>query len=113
MKIAATVLLAIPAVMAILSGVFKIGNAKQVTEKLGKLNMAQYAKVMGAAEIIFAVLFLYPPTRLVGFVLLVCYFSGALAADLTHREDIKAPVFLLVLLFSAMAVSNPALFFSM
>jgi hypothetical protein len=112
MKVAATIFLAIPAVMAILSGVFKISNAKQVTEKLGKLNMAQYAKLLGAAEIIFALLFLYPPTRFAGFVLLVCYFSGALAADLTHKEDIKAPVLLLVLIFSAMVVGNPYLFYN-
>jgi uncharacterized membrane protein HdeD (DUF308 family) len=113
MKIAATVLMAIPAVMAILSGVFKISNAKQVTEKLGKINMAQYAKLMGAAEIIFALIFLYPPTSILGFALLVCYFSGALAVDLSYKQDVKAPIFLLVLIFSAMLVHNPSLFFSM
>ena len=113
MKIAAIILMAIPAVLAILSGVVKLSGVKTVTEKLGKMNMARYAKLMGAAEIIFAILFLYPPTHVLGFALLACYFSGALAADLTYKEDIKAPVFILTLIFGAAALNNPSLFFNL
>ena len=61
--------------MVILSGIFKITKNKKITEMLGKLGVAKYIPLFGIAEIIFALLFIYPATRNIGFVLLICYKS--------------------------------------
>ena len=96
--------------MVILSGIFKITKNKKITEMLSKLGVAKYIPLFGIAEIIFALLFIYPATRNIGFVLLICYFSGALATDLSHKNTIVAPLVFLTLLFVAEFLFNPALF---
>jgi len=111
MEILKFVLVAVPALFVILSGVFKLVKNKKVVETLAKAGVGKYIPLLGVAEIIFALLFLYPPTRNIGFILLVCYFSGALAVDLSHKSPLVAPFVFLVLLFVAQYVNNPALFF--
>lgn len=98
------------AAMVILSGIFKITKNKKITEMLGKLGVAAYIPLFGIAEIIFALLFIYPATRNIGFILLICYFSGALAVDLSHKNTIVPPLVFLTLLFVAEFLYNQALF---
>lgn len=102
----------IPALLVIASGVSKLSGSKQVIDSLSKVGVLEYAKYLGAAEIIFAVLFVYPPTNAIGFVLLVCYFSGALATDLSHKRPVIAPFVILALIFIAEFISNSEIFFS-
>ena len=98
------------AAMVILSGIFKITRNKKITETLGSMGVGQYLSLFGIAEIIFALLFIIPFTRNIGFILLVCYFSGALATDLSHKNKIVAPLVFLTLLFITEFLFNPALF---
>jgi len=111
MEIVKYVLIGIPALMAIMSGILKLTKSPKVTEPLTKAGVGQFIVVFGIAEIVFALLFLFPATRNIGFVMLVCYFSGALAVDLSHKSTIVAPLMLLSLLFVAQFVSTPAFFF--
>src|ERR1700675_845411 len=97
--------------ITILSGVFKLTKNKKVTESLSLAGVGKYIPYLGLAEIIFALLFLYPPTRNIGFILLVCYFSGAMAADIPHNRAVTTPLVLLVLLFATAYINNAALFF--
>jgi len=75
------------------------------------MGVGEYLSLLGLAEILFALLFLYPPTRNIGFIFLICYFSGALATDLSHKNTIVAPVVILVILFVVQYINSPALFF--
>jgi hypothetical protein len=60
-------------------------------------------------EIIFAALFIYPKTMKIGFILLSCYFAGALATELSHGSAFNA--FLpLVLLWIAALLRDPLIF---
>lgn len=106
------VVTAIPAFLIIASGLFKLSGSKQIVASLVKLNMLDYMKYLGIAEIIFAILFVYPPTNAIGFILLACYFSGALATDLSHKSPIVPPLVLLILLFIAEFITNNGLFLS-
>jgi hypothetical protein len=110
MKIVKFILVLVPAALAILSGLLKITGAEQIVTALTAVNMKPYMVWMGLAEIIFAVLFLVPKTRTIGFVLLICYFSGAMATDLSHGRPIVAPLFFLVLLFAAQVINHPEIF---
>jgi hypothetical protein len=101
---------AIPALLIITSGFFKLSGSKQVVAAMTKVGVIEYMKYLGIAEIIFAILFIYPPTNTIGFILLACYFSGALATDLSHKGSIVAPLVILILLFIAEFITNNALF---
>jgi hypothetical protein len=100
----------IPALLVIASGVFKLSGSKQIVDGLTKVGVIDYIKYLGIAEIIFAILFIYPPTNSIGFILLVCYFSGAIATDLSHKNSIVAPVVILSLIFIAEILANNNLF---
>ena len=100
----------IPALLVIASGFFKLSGSKQVVESLTKIGVLEYAVYLGLAEIIFAVLFVYPPTNAIGFILLACYFSGAIATDLSHKRPIVAPLVILSMIFIAEILVNNNLF---
>ena len=75
---------AIAAAMVILSGIMKLTGSKMVVDKLSAVGVGPYIPVLGAMEIFFSVLFIFRKTARLGFVLLSCYFAGALATDLSH-----------------------------
>lgn len=97
--------------MIILSGIFKLTKNKKIVEGITMMGVGKYIPFPGVAEIVFAGLFFYPPTHNIGFILLTCYFSWALATGLSHKNIIIAPLVFLVLLFSAAYINNRALFF--
>lgn len=70
--------------------------------RLGITDMEYY---LGAAKIIFAVLLLIPRTSTVGFVLMVGYFSGALATNITHQVP-PAEYGMLVIVLAVLTVSG-------
>ena len=88
----------------------KLTGSKQVVESLTKVGVLEYAKYLGLAEIVFAILFVYPPTNAIGFILLACYFSGAIATDLSHKRPIVAPFVILSMIFIAEILVNNNLF---
>jgi hypothetical protein len=48
-------------------------------------------------EIVFAALFVFPKTMKIGFLLLTCYFAGAIATELSHNMPLNAvPVLTLI-----------------
>jgi len=100
----------IPALLIIASGIFKLSGSPQVTDSLSKVGVLEYAKYLGLGEIIFAILFIFPPTNVIGFILLACYFSGAIATDLSHKRPIVAPLVILLLVFIAEILVNNNLF---
>lgn len=100
------ILTALPAVLAIMSGLAKLSASPQVVEGLTKTGVIAYIQYLGIAEIIFAILFLIPQTSKIGFLLLICYFSGALATEISHQGPIVAPIVILTGLFVAAFFKN-------
>src|SRR5258706_123865 len=111
MEILKIVLIATLSFFIILSGIFKLTGNKKVIETLGRAGFKKLIPVFGIAEIIFAILFLCPPTRNLGFILLVCYFSGALPTDLSHKNPFLAFVIFFFFLFATHFINNPSLFY--
>ncbi|MEI9808516.1 MAG: DoxX family protein [Bacteroidota bacterium] len=105
------IITAIPALLIVFSGLLKLSGSKQVVETLTKVGVGPYIRPLGIAEIIFAALFVIPATNNIGFILLACYFSGALATDLSHKNKIVPPIMILVLLFVAEYLVNAEMFF--
>ncbi len=85
--IAVTVLaVAMPA----LSGIMKLVGAPQIVDGMAKVGVGNYLILLGIMEITFAGLFAYPKTMKIGFILLSCYFAGALATELSHGTPFNA-----------------------
>lgn len=76
-----------------------------------RVGVLQYMKILGITEIVAAILFVLPATNPIGFLLLVGYFSGALATDLSHKNPIIAPLIILLVIVAVEFITNGALFF--
>ena len=73
-----------------LSGIMKLIGGEQITTVLTKMGVADYVILLGLMEITFAALFAFPKTMRLGFILLSCYFAGALATELSHASPFNA-----------------------
>ena len=89
-KIAAIVFTVLAVGISALSGVFKLTGGEEVATKLGQMGVADYAIVFGLMEISFAALFAFPKTMKIGFILLSCYFAGAMATELSRGSSLNA-----------------------
>ncbi len=86
-----TIIITVLAVgIVVLSGIMKLTGSAAVTDTLNKVGVAKYATILGLMEIVFAALFAYPKTIKIGFILLSCYFAGALATELSHGTPFNA-----------------------
>lgn len=90
MRIVTIVFTVLAAGMAIMSGVMKLTQSKEIVDTLGKVGVASSVIPLGLMEIGFAALFIYPKTMKLGFILLSCYFAGALATELSHGTPFNA-----------------------
>lgn len=76
--------------MAALSGIMKLSGSAEVIATLSKVGVEKYVVILGLMEIVFAALFVFPRTLRIGFILLSCYFAGALATELSHGMPLNA-----------------------
>ena len=106
----AWILSGVAGLLVIASGIMKLAGAPQIVEGMTKLGVGPYIPVLGAMEIVFAVLFLFPKTSKIGFLLVTCYFAGALATDLSHGNPIVTPIVILVLVWVAAFLKRPEIF---
>jgi hypothetical protein len=92
------------------SGIMKLAGAPAIVEGMTKLGVGPYIPFLGVMEIVFTALFLFPKTSKIGFLLITCYFAGALATDLSHGNAILTPVLILVLVWVAAFLRKPEIF---
>lgn len=109
MRILTIVMTVLAAGMAILSGVMKLTKSPQVMESLNKVGVGSHVIELGLMEIGFAALFVYPKTMKLGFILLTCYFAGALATELSHGTPFNA-ITPLVLIWIAAFLRDKTIF---
>jgi hypothetical protein len=56
-----------------------------------KVGVGDYYRIIVAMKILFVVLYLYPKTFKLGFLLLSCVLAGAIATLLTHGQPFFSP----------------------
>ncbi|HOY05084.1 MAG TPA: DoxX family protein [Saprospiraceae bacterium] len=76
--------------MVVLSGIMKLSANPELVAKMSEIGIGPYIPVLGIMEITFAALFAWPKTMRIGFLLLSCYFAGALATELSHAMPFNA-----------------------
>jgi len=104
------ILTGIAGLLILSSGVFKLSGAPMIVEGMTKLGVGPYIPLLGTMEIVFTALFVFPKTSKIGFLLVTCYFAGALATDLSHGNPIMTPILILVLVWVAAFLRKPEIF---
>ncbi len=110
-KIITIVVTALAALMVIFSGIMKLSMGEEIVATMSKFGVGDYIIVLGIMEITFSLLFLYPKTMKVGFLLLICYFAGALATELSHGLPFNALI-PMILIWVAAFLRDDSIFIS-
>lgn len=108
-RIISTVLIAIPALMLVMSGIMKLVGSQQIVEGMGKIGLSRYIVFLGIIELISVGLLAFPKTTRIGFLLVCCYLGGALSIELSAGEPPVAAIFL-VLLWIGVFLRNKTMF---
>nr|WKN38773.1 DoxX family protein [Tunicatimonas sp. TK19036] len=109
-KIITKVFTGIASLMVVASGVMKLLGAEEVVNTMNKVGVGDYIILLGLMEILFTALFLYPKTMKIGFILLSCYFAGALATELSHNGPLLNPIIPMVLVWIAAFLRDQSVF---
>jgi hypothetical protein len=98
------------AAILIVSGSLKIAGIHPMVGHFTEMGFDPLLiKLLGMAEIIFSVLFLFTPTSKIGLLLLTAYFGGAMAAEIPFHK-IVAPLIPLVLVWVTAFIRQPSTF---
>jgi hypothetical protein len=100
-KIITIAVTSIASLTVVASGIMKLMKSEEVVTGLQKVGVGEYLTVLGLMEIGFTALFIYPKTMKIGFILLTCYFSGAIATELSHGSPFNAVLPLTLIWISA------------
>ena len=74
-----------------------------------QLHIDDQLMALGIAEIVFALLFLFPATSKLGLLLLTGYFGGAIAMELPYHM-MAGPIILLAFIWIAGFIRQPQVF---
>jgi hypothetical protein len=94
-----------------LSGLMKAIHLPWSVDGLVKFNLPNSATVLGVMEIAFIILFAFPKTMRIGFILISCYFAGAMATELSHDGSMLNPAIPLVLICLNAFLRDRSIFF--
>jgi hypothetical protein len=108
-KIITIVFTVLASLMVAFSGVMKLMRSEEIITTLSKVGVGDYITALGMMEIGFTALFIYPKTMKIGFILLTCYFAGALATELSHGTPFNA-VLPMALIWIAAFLRDPSIF---
>ena len=108
-KIITIIITVITGLLIAFSGISKLIGTQQVNEVLSKFGVLDYRIWLGLMEIGFVALFIYPKTIKIGFILLSCYFGGALATELSHQSTFNA-LLPIVLVWVTAFLRDPGIF---
>jgi hypothetical protein len=105
------VLSVLPALLFVLSGVMKIShNPKMVEGLVGKAHLPEGALTpIGIVEILCAVIYLVPPTAVLGAVLFSAYAGGIIVVHLHEGQSILLPIILSGVLWLGLYLREPRL----
>lgn len=89
-----------------LSGLMKFIHLPWSVAGLEKYNPS----ILGLMEMVFIILFAINRTMRIGFILLCCYFAGAIATELSRDASILNPAIPLALIWTVAFLRDRALF---
>jgi len=90
----------------------QILGVRSVADDMIKAGVGNYYRGLGVAKLIFLALYLYSKTFRLGFLLLCCFFGGAMATLLSHQLNPLPPAIPLMLLWIATYLKDKSVFLS-
>src|SRR5688572_22760447 len=90
----------------IISGMLKISGYHPMLLHFVELRVDDYLGLLGAAEIVFSLLFLFPATTRLGLLLLTAYFGGAIAMEIPYHMAL-GPAIPLMLVWISTFINQP------
>lgn len=109
-RISSIIFLVLTSAMILYSGIMKLTHNARVVDTLTKYGVGEFINLFAAMEIVFTVLFIFPKTFKIGFILLSCYFSGAMATDLSHEHGIFNPLIPIALVWVTAFLRDSSIF---
>ena len=88
-------------ILLAISAFSKVTHADAVAERLNKVGVGKFMTALGIVELLLAILFIPSRTMRLSFILLSCYFSGAIATEISHGGNFIVPFVFLVLVWVA------------
>lgn len=85
-KIVAFIFILLPALLTAYSGFAKLTGNEMVVNGLTRMGYGSYIQLLGIAEIVFVVLLFIPKTYKLGFALLLSYWGGAAAMEVSTGQ---------------------------
>jgi len=108
-QIAGWVLTGLLAALFIASAVGKLMRANQVVEMFEKWGLGNEVLLIGAGELVSALLFVIPRTHSLGVLLLSGYMGGAIVTHMQHGESYVGQSIILLLIWIAGYLRYPQL----
>ncbi|MCG8328415.1 MAG: DoxX family protein [Chitinophagales bacterium] len=91
------------------SGLMKLSGLPEAEEMAAAVGGAGNLLFLGVLELIIAILFIIPRTKVVGLLLMIAYFGGAMATHLISGDSILVPSFIQTLVWFALFMIVPEL----
>ena len=108
-RIAAWILTILISLLFIISAIAKFFAPAEVIQAAEKWNLRDELMLIGAGELISALLFLIPHTHSLGVLLLSAYMGGAIVTHMQNDEPYFTQPILLVLIWVAGYLRHPQL----
>lgn len=104
------IVVGLASLMILGGGLAQAFAVKKVGEDMTRVGVGDYYRGLGVLKIFLVGLYLYPKTFRLGFLLLCCFFGGAMATLLSHHENMMAPAVPLSLLWIATYLRDRSVF---
>lgn len=92
------------------SGIGKLSGGEEAAQMAGSIGLTLAdLKILGAVELISAVLFIIPRTGVLGTLLLAAYMGGAMATHLEHGLPVWAPAIIQAIIWIVAVIRFPEL----
>ncbi len=108
-RIAGWVLTGLLTALFLGSAIGKLLGAATVVEMFQKWGLENHLRLIGAGELISALLFAIPKTHSLGVLLLSAYMGGAIVTHMQHGEAFVIPSVILALIWVAGYLRHPEL----
>jgi len=100
---------AITVIILAISAFVKIFQVRPISDDLQKVGVGKFMILIGVVELSLAILYIARRSLKLSFILLSCFFSGAIATEISHGGNFVVPAMFLALVWVATFLREPAL----
>lgn len=94
----------------LLSGTMKLIGGDDIIERLKSSQIEHLRIPLGVSQLLFISLFAIPSTFRIGFLLISCYYAGAIAVEIVNQQSLNA-LLPIVLIWMAAFLKDRTMFF--